>query len=76
MNNKDNLQWLGAVFIIVMYILNAIGPSMYPYNIIMAFGGTVCFLAWSIFVANRPQIVVNSVALIVCVIGLVKAFVA
>jgi hypothetical protein len=72
---KDTLQWTGAGFIIVMYVLNAIGPSMYPYNIIMAMLGTVCFLTWSILVANKPQMVVNAVAMLVCTIGLIKAFI-
>jgi hypothetical protein len=73
--NKDALQWTGAGFIIVMYVLNAIGPSMYPYNIIMAMLGTICFLTWSILVANKPQIVVNGVAMLVCTVGLIKAFI-
>ena len=29
----DTLQWTGAAAIIAGHILNAVGPSMYPYNI-------------------------------------------
>ena len=37
------LQWAGAVLIIAGHSLNAIGPSMYPYNIVVFAVGT---LAW------------------------------
>ena len=76
MNLKINeiLQWSGAVFIIAGHSLNAVGPSVYPYNIIAFFLGTILFMAWSIRVANRPQLLVNIVALAIGLTGLVKAF--
>ena len=76
MNLKINeiLQWSGAVFIIAGHSLNAVGPSVYPYNILAFFLGTILFMAWSIRVANRPQLLVNIVALAIGLTGLVKAF--
>ena len=68
------LQWSGAVAIIAMHILNAVGPSAYPYNIIAAFVGTVLFLAWTIRVRNAPQFTVNVVALAIGFVGLYNAF--
>jgi len=68
------LQWLGAVAIIAMHVLNAMGPSMYPYNIVAAFAGTVLFLAWTIRVRNAPQFTVNVVALAIGLVGLYNAF--
>ena len=68
------LQWSGAVAIIAMHILNAIGPSAYPYNIVAAFAGTVLFLVWTIRVRNAPQFTVNVVALAIGFVGLYKAF--
>jgi len=68
------LQWSGAVAIIAMHILNAIGPSAYPYNIVAAFVGTVLFLAWTVRVRNAPQFTVNVVALAIGLVGLYKAF--
>jgi len=68
------LQWSGAVAIILMHILNALGPEAYPYNIIAAFVGTVLFLAWTIRVRNAPQFTVNVVALAIGFVGLYKAF--
>jgi hypothetical protein len=68
------LQWSGAVAIIAMHILNAMGPSAYPYNIVAAFLGTVLFLAWTIRVRNLPQFTVNVVALAIGFVGLYNAF--
>ena len=71
---NEILQWTGAVFIIAGHSLNAVGPAVYPYNILAVFLGTILFMAWSIRVANRPQLLVNIVALAIGLTGLVKAF--
>jgi len=68
------LQWTGAVAIIAGHVLNAIGPSMHPYNIIVFALGTVMFLTWAIRVANKPQAVVNVVALAIGLVGLYNAW--
>ena len=68
------LQWAGAVAIIAMHILNAMGPSAYPWNIVAAFLGTVLFLAWTVRVRNAPQFTVNVVALAIGFVGLYNAF--
>jgi hypothetical protein len=68
------LQWSGAVAIIAMHILNAMGPSAYPWNIVAAFVGTVLFLAWTVRVRNAPQFTVNVVALAIGFVGLYNAF--
>ncbi len=70
----STLQWSGAAAIIIMHVLNAMGPEAYPYNIIAAFIGTVLFLAWTIRVRNAPQFTVNVVALAIGFVGLYKAF--
>ena len=74
MNKADILQWSGAVAIIAGHVFNAIGPAVYPWNIVAFTVGTVCFGAWTLLVGNRPQMVVNAVAMLTCVIGLVKAW--
>ena len=71
---NETLQWSGAVFIIAGHSLNAVGPAVYPYNILAFFLGTILFMAWSIRVANKPQLLVNIVALAIGLTGLVKAF--
>jgi hypothetical protein len=70
----NTLQWGGAVAIIAGHVLNSIGPSMYPYNIIVFAVGTVLFLTWAVRVRNTPQAVVNVVALAIGLVGLYKAF--
>ena len=71
---NEILQWAGAVFIIAGHSLNAVGPAAYPYNILAFFLGTVLFLAWSIRVANKPQLIVNLVALAIGITGIIHAF--
>ena len=73
--HTDNmLQWAGATAIIAGHVLNSIGPSVYPYNIVVFAVGTVLFLAWAMRVRNTPQAVVNVVSLAIGAIGLFKAF--
>jgi hypothetical protein len=71
---NDILQWIGAVFIIGGHSLNAIGPEVYPYNVLAFFIGTVLFLIWSLRVANKPQLLVNVIALAIGATGLFNAF--
>jgi hypothetical protein len=71
---NETLQWAGAVFIIAGHSLNAVGPAAYPYNILAFFLGTVFFMWWSIRVANKPQLLVNLVAITISTVGLIKAF--
>ena len=72
---NEILQWIGAVFIIAGHSLNAVGPAAYPYNIVAFFAGTVFFLVWCLRVRNRPQLLVNVVALSIGATGLFRAFV-
>ena len=74
LDTNEILQWAGAVFIIAGHSLNAVGPAAYPYNILAFFIGTVLFFAWTVRVANKPQMAVNLVALALGLTGLVKAF--
>jgi hypothetical protein len=71
----DALQWTGAAAIIAGHVLNAVGPSMYPYNIAVFAVGTVAFLAWACRVRNMPQGVVNVVALTIGLVGLFNAYI-
>ncbi len=70
----ESLQWSGAGFIVAGHVLNAIGPAVYPYNIITFAVGTVLFLAWAFRVKNKPQAVVNIISLAIGLVGLYKAF--
>jgi hypothetical protein len=71
---NETIQWVGAVFIIAGHSLNAVGPAAYPWNIVTFFAGTVAFLIWTLRVCNRPQMLVNVVALGIGATGLIRAF--
>ena len=73
-NINEILQWAGAVLIIAGHSLNAVGPAVYPYNILAFLLGTVMFLAWAVRVANKPQITVNLVSVAIGITGMVRAF--
>ena len=70
----EAIPWVGAVFIIAGHSLNAVGPAAYPWNIVTFFAGTVTFLIWTLRVRNRPQMLVNVVALGIGATGLIRAF--
>ncbi len=76
MKINDLLQWAGALFIIAGHLLNTAGADVHGdrWNILAFALGTVCFLAWTVRVANRPQMLVNVVAIATCTVGLFKAF--
>lgn len=71
---NELIQWIGALFVIGGHSLNAIGPEAYPYNITVFIVGTSMFLVWSVRVKNKPQMLVNVIALLIGLTGLVKAF--
>jgi hypothetical protein len=75
-SNFDELvQWAGALFVVLGHSLNAIGPSVYPWNILGFLIGTSFFFIWSIRMANKPQLAVNIVALAIGLFGLWKALI-
>lgn len=75
--NKTNelLQWTGAFFIGAGHILNTLGSAYHKdlWNILAFAIGTLLFFAWTVRVANKPQMVVNIVALATMAVGLFKA---
>ena len=73
-NIDETLQWLGCGFIIAGHTLNAIGPDVYPWNIVTFTIGTLLFLAWAGRVKNKPQLAVNVVSIVIGLVGLYKAF--
>ena len=73
-DTNDILQWTGAPLVIAGHTLNAIGPSVYPYNIIVFFFGTACFLTWSIRTRNKPQTLVNFISISIGSFGIYNAF--
>lgn len=74
LDTNDILQWIGAPLIIAGHSLNAVGPSVYPWNIVVFFFGTTMFFTWSIRTNNKPQMLVNAISLAIGTTGIVHAF--
>jgi hypothetical protein len=71
---EDALQWTGTAFLLSMYVLMSFYPHLHPWNIVAGVGGGICYLAWTIRVANKPQMIVNAVAIAIGAAGLFKHF--
>jgi hypothetical protein len=74
MKLNETIQWVGTAFILGMYALMNFFPECHPWNIVAGLGGAVCFFAWSKRVANMQQMIINGVAIALCVVGLFKAW--
>ena len=74
LETNDILQWVGAPLVVAGHTLNAIGPSVYPWNIVTFFFGTTMFFTWSIRTKNKPQTLVNAISLTIDMSGIIHAF--
>jgi hypothetical protein len=72
-NTNNILQWVGTFFILAMYVLMNFFRELGLDPVCGLLGG-ICYALWAYRVANKPQMLVNAVAITVCVIGLFKAF--
>ena len=68
------LQWAGTICFVFMYTLMSFYPNLHPFNIVAGVLGSACYLAWTIRVANKPQMIVNALGMTVCLAGLYKAW--
>ena len=75
--NKTNetIQWLGTAFILTMYVISNFFPGYDNLRNAVALVGAACFFAWSYRVANKQQMIINGVAIVLCVVGLLKAMI-
>lgn len=71
---NDVLQWAGTVCLLTMYTLMSFYPHLHPWNIVAGVSGGACYLTWTIRVSNRPQMIVNAVAITIGLAGLLKHF--
>ena len=73
--NMDNLlQWAGTACLLSMYVLMSFFPHLHPWNIVAGLCGGAFYLAWTIRVGNRPQLIVNATAITIGLAGLFKAW--
>ena len=77
MNNKklnETIQWVGTLFVLTMYALMNLAPHLAPWNLAAGLAGSICYFVWTIRVKNRPQLIINIVAMTLCVLGLIRHF--
>ena len=72
--NKTNelIQWTGTAFILGMYVISNFFPGYDNLRNAVALVGGVCFFTWSYRVVNKPQMIINGVAIVLCAVGLLK----
>jgi hypothetical protein len=71
---NNALQWAGTACLLAMYALMSFAPHLHPWNIVAGVLGGLCYGAWTIRVANKPQMIVNAVAIAIGLAGLYKAW--
>ncbi len=71
---NEVLQWAGTACLLTMYVLMSFFPHLHPWNIVAGICGGACYFAWTVRVANKPQMIVNGVALAIGAAGLFKAW--
>jgi hypothetical protein len=71
---NELIQWVGTGFVLAMYVLMNLFPELSPWNLIMGLCGAIAYFVWTVRVKNYPQMVINIVAMTLCVLGLFKHF--
>jgi hypothetical protein len=72
MNNI--LQWLGTTALMTMYVIMSFYPELYPWNLVAGMCGGLLYFAWSARTHNKPQMIVNAAGVLVCIMGLWRAW--
>ena len=73
LKSNEVLQWTGTICILTMYVLMNFFRELKLDPVFGLLGG-LCFFTWAYRVVNKPQMVINIVAIAVCVVGLIKVW--
>ena len=71
---NEVLQWAGTACLLTMYLLMSFWPELHPWNIVAGLAGGSFYLTWCLRVKNRPQTIVNAVAITIGMAGLFRAW--
>ncbi len=74
MKANELIQWVGTVFVLLMYLVMNVFPQHIVFIQLFGLLGAVSFFVWTVRVKNYPQMVINVVAMTLCVVGLLKHF--
>ena len=69
---NETIQWLGTLFILAMYAVMNLFPEHIIFIQLFGLLGAICFFTWTVRVKNRPQMLINLVAINLCFLGLIK----
>jgi len=72
MKLNEVLQWAGTAFILAMYVVSNFFKGEDDLRNSLALLGGLCYATWAYRVANKPQMLVNIVAITLCVLGLFR----
>ena len=73
-NANELIQWVGTAFVLAMYVLMNLFPELAPWNLVAGLAGATAYFIWTVRVRNYPQMMINVVAITLCVAGLLKHF--
>jgi hypothetical protein len=70
----NSLQWAGTASLMTMYVIMSFFPELHPWNLVAGCLGGVLYFAWTLRVANKPQMIVNAMGITITLLGLYKAW--
>lgn len=70
MKFNELIQWVGTVFILAMYVVSNYFKGLDDLRNSVALLGGICFFIWAYRVSNRQQMIINGVAMALCLGGL------
>ena len=71
---NDIIQWVGTLFVLLMYTVMNFFPEFTPWNIAFGLLGALSYFLWTVRVRNYPQMLINVVAIALCTGGLFRHF--
>jgi len=74
MKLNEVLQWAGTACLMTMYVLMSFFKELHPWNLVAGCLGGLFYLAWTVRVANKPQMIVNVMGVAITAVGLFKAW--
>lgn len=71
---NELIQWVGTAFVLLMYLVMNVFPEHIVFIQLFGLLGAVSFFVWTVRVRNYPQMVINVVAMTLCIVGLLRHF--
>lgn len=72
---NEILQWAGTACFLAMYTVMSFFKELHTVQLVAGCLGGTLFLVWSFRVANKQQMIVNAVGIVITLLGLYKTLV-